>query len=122
MLLKLIKTQEFISGVHCELWEINHFLGDRLLAKVFVLKEHLKLELIFRLTVSRRGICIQGQYCAWQWDKNGEEFSVTKYLAEIQAAREEIRIEICRPKPYLSGYPEVDYHPDDFPIILMEDM
>ena len=122
MLLKLIKTQEFISGAHCEVWEVNPIFGDRLLAKVFVLQEHLQLELIYRLTVSRIGICIHGQYCAWQWEESGEEVFVTQYLTRVQAAREEIRIEICRPKPYLPGYPEVDYHPDDFPIVLLDDM
>ena len=57
MLLKLIKTQEFISGAHCEVWEINPISGDRLLAKVFVLNEHLPLELhpwsILRLAMGR---------------------------------------------------------------------
>ena len=88
MLLKLIKTREFISGAHCEVWEVNPVLGDQLLAEVFVLNEHLPLELIYRLTVTR----------------------------------EEIRIEVCRPKPELPGYPEVDYHPDDFPIVLIDDL
>lgn len=122
MLLKLIKTQEFISGAHCEVWEVNSILGDRLLAKVFVLKEHLQLELIYRLTVSRRGICIHGKDCAWQWEESEEEVSVTQYLTQIQAAREEIRIEICSPIPDLPGYPEVDYHPVDFPIVLLDDL
>lgn len=121
MLLKLIKTKEFISGAHCEVWEVNPILGDRLLAKVFVQKEHLQLELIYRLTVSRRGICIHGKECAWQWEESEEEVSVTQYLTQIQATREEIRIEICSPKPDLPGYPEVDYHPDDYPIVLLED-
>ena len=46
---------------------------------------------------------------------------VTHYLEQIQASREEIRIEVCRPKPYLPGYPEVDYHPDDYPIVLLDE-
>ena len=53
MLLKLIKTRQFISGAHCEVWEMNHLNGNRLLANVFVLNEHLPLELIYRLTVHR---------------------------------------------------------------------
>ena len=122
MLLKLIKTREFISGAHCEVWEVNPISGDRLLAKVFVLNDHLPLELIYRLTVSWRGICIQGRYCAWQWEESVVEVFVTQYLTRVQAAREEIRIEICRPKPDLPGYPEVNYHPDDFPIVLLDDL
>jgi len=47
---------------------------------------------------------------------------VTKYLEQIQLSREEIRIEVCRPKPDLPGYPEVDYHPDDYPIVLLDDL
>ena len=122
MLLKLIKTREFISGTHCEVWEVNPILGDRLLAEVYVLNEHLPLELIYRLTVSWRGICIHGKYCAWQWANCVIERMVTHYLELIQASREEIRIEVCRPKPDLPGYPEVDYHPDDYPIVLLDDL
>ena len=122
MLLKLIKTQEFISGAHCEVWEVNPILGDRLLAKVFVLREHLQLELIYRLSISWRGICIHGKYCGWQWEDSVQERFVTRYLTQIQASREEIRIEVCRPKPDLPGYPEVDYHPDDYPIVLIDDL
>lgn len=122
MLLKLIKTREMISGAHCELLEINSILGDKLLAEVFVLNEHLPQELIYRLTVSWRGICIQGRHCGWQWDNCIEERRVTEFLTQIQATHEEIRIEIGRPKPDLPGYPEVDYHPDDYPIVLLDAM
>ena len=122
MLLKLIKTREVISGAHCEIWEVNSILGDKLLAEVFVLNEHLPLELIYRLTVSIRGICIQGRHCGWQWENEMEERMVTHYFEEVQAIHEEIRIEICRPKPFLPGYPEVDYHPDDYPIVLLDDL
>ena len=122
MLLKLIKTRQFISGSHCEVWEINHETGNRLLGEVYVLNEHLPLELIYRLTVSWRGICIQGRHCGWQWENEAVERMVTHYLEQIQASREEIRIEVCRPKTDLPGYPEVDYHPDDYPIVLLEDL
>ena len=118
MLLKLIKTRQFISGSHCEVWEINSVIGDRLLAEVFVLNEHLPLELIYRLTVTKCGICIQGRHCGWQWESEKQETAVTDYLRVVQEIREEIRIEVCQPKPDLPGYPEVDYNPEDYPIIL----
>ena len=118
MLLKLIKTREMISGAHCEVWEINHFTGNKLLAKVFVLNEHLKLELIYRLTIHRAGIFIHGQQCGWQWDNPNEESLVTDYLLSVQAIHEEIRIEICVPDPFLPGYPHVDRNPNDYPIVL----
>ena len=118
MLLKLIKIEEMITGAHCEVWEINSVLGDRFLAKVFVLNEHLPLELIYRLSVSWRGICIQGRHCGWQWDSEIVERMVTHYLEQIQVSREEIRIEVCRPVPDLPGYPYIDYNPDDYPIVL----
>ena len=117
MLLKLIKTRQFISGAHCELWEINHLFGNKLLAKMFVLNEHLPIELIYRLTIHRTGIFIHGQQCGWQWDDPSEEMSVTAYLLSVQAIREEIRIEVCIPEPYLPGYPHVDRNPDDYPIV-----
>ena len=122
MLLKLIKTREVVSGAHCEIWEVNSILGDKLLAEVFVLNEHLPLELIYRLTVSWRGICIQGRHCGWQWENEVVERMVTHYLEQVQVIHEEIRIEVCRPKPNLPGYPEVDYHPDDYPIVLLDDL
>ena len=122
MYLKLIKTRPFISGCHCELWEINHVTGNRHLGDVFVLNEHLPLELIYRVTVSFRGICIQGRHCGWQWESEKLEVMVTDYLRTIQECREEIRIEVCTPEPYLPGYPEVDYHPKDAPIVLIDDL
>ena len=121
MLLKLIKIREMHSGAHCEVWEINHLTGARLLANVFVLNEHLPLELIYRLTVSWRGICIQGRHCGWQWDRPKDEAMVSDYLLAVQAIHEEIRIEVCQPEPDLPGYPAIDYHPDDYPIVLMEE-
>ena len=122
MLLKLIKTRDLISGAHCEVWEINSILGDKLLAEVFVLNEHLPLELIYRLTVTRIGICFAGRQCGWMWMNRQEQEVVKDYLLEIQRSHEEIRIEVCTPKPDLPGYPEVDYHPDDFPIVLLDDL
>lgn len=118
MLLKLIKTREMISGAHCEVWEINHLTGNKLLAKVFVLNEHLKGELFYRLTIHRTGIFIHGQQCGWQWDNPNKESLVTDYLLSLQAIHEEIRIEICVPEPFLPGYPHVDRNPDDYPIVL----
>ena len=118
MLLKLIKIRQMISGAHCELWEINHLTGNNLLAKVFVLNEHLPLELIYRLTIHRTGICIQSRQCGWQWDNANDEQSVTDYLLSVQAIHEEIRIEVCVPEPYLPGYPHVNRNPDDYPIVL----
>ena len=56
------------------------------------------------------------------WKIQQEQEVVENYLLGIQRSREEIRIEVCRPKPELPGYPEVDYHPDDFPIVLIDDL
>lgn len=118
MLLKLIKNRQYISGAHCELWEINHLTGNKRLANVFVLNEHLHLELIYRLTVHRSGIFIRGQQCGWQWNNPNDEIAVTDYLLSIQAIHEEIRIEICVPEPFLPGYPHTNRNPDDYPIVL----
>ena len=121
MLLKWIKTREFISGAQCEIWEINHLFGNRLLAEVFVLNEHLPLELIYRLTIRHSGIYIQGRQCGWQWNSQQQEQVVTDYLLSVQAIHEEIRIEVARPEPDLPGYPYFDYHPDDFPIVFTDE-
>ena len=120
MLLKLIKTRPMISGTHAEIWEINSVTGNRLLAEVFVLNEHLPSELFYRVTVTYRGICIAGRHCGWQFDYPKMEQAVTDYLMAVQECREEIRIEVCRPVPDLPGYPETEYHPDDFPIVFVD--
>lgn len=117
MLLQLIKTQEMISGCHCQLWEINHLSGNRLLGEMFVLNEHMPLELIYRLTVTQRGISVRGQHCGWQWDHPADEIGTTAYLRGIQFTREEIRLEVCTPPPHLPGYPYINYHPRDYPIV-----
>ena len=116
MLLKLIKTRPVQSGIHSELWEINHLTGNRHLANVFVLNELMPLDLIYRLTISVRGICIQGRQCGWDWTSPMERL-VTEYLLSVQTIREEIYIEVCEPEPDLPGYPHIDYHPDDYPIV-----
>ena len=118
MMLKLIKTRTFISGSHCEVWEVNHQTGNRLLGEVFVLNEHLPLELIYRVTICRSGICFAGRHCGWMWENPHQEAMVAAYLRHVQLTREEIRIEVCEPTPKLPGYPEVDYNPDDYPIVL----
>ena len=122
MLLRLIKTRPMISGSHAVVWEINPILGDRLLGEVFVLNEHLPSELIYRLAVTVRGLSICGRECGWQWIEREKEIDVWFYLRDIQATREEIYVEVCVPEPDLPGYPKVDYHPDDFPIVLLDDL
>ena len=119
MLLKLVKTRSMITGTHCELWEINRLFGNRHLANVFVLNEHMPQELIYRLTITHRGICLQGKHCGWEWT-NPMERLVTEYLLSVQRIQEEIYIEVCVPEPILPGYPHVDYHPDDYPIVFTE--
>ena len=118
MLLKLIKVRPMMSGTHCEVWEINHETGNRRLGDVFVLNDLLPLELIYRVTVTHSGICFAGRHCGWQWDCERTEIAVTEYLKVVQECQEEIRIEVCQPEPDLPGYPYVDYHPDDYPIVL----
>lgn len=118
MLLQLIKTKQYISGCHCELWEKNSERGNRLLGEVYVLNEHLPLELFYRVTVTVRGIYIRGRHCGWQWQSARLEQAVTDYLIAVQEIHEEIRIEVAEPEPYLPGYPHTDYHPVDYPEIV----
>ena len=56
------------------------------------------------------------------WKNIPDQEVVEDYLLGIQRSREEIRIEVCRPKPVFPGYPEVDYHQDDFPVVLIDDL
>ena len=61
---------------------------------------------------------MQGKPAKWVWATYRVEAIVTDYLLQIQRTHEEIRIEVCRPVPDLPGYPEVDYHPNDYPTII----
>ena len=78
------------TGCHCEVWIINHLTGDTKLGNVFVLYEHLPLEIIYHVTVRLSGLYIHGQHCGWVWDNPLLEALVNSYLMEIQATREEI--------------------------------
>ena len=119
MLLKLIKTRPMNTGTHAELWSIDSINGDKKLADVFVLYEHLPLALIYPIRVIHHRLHLRGHEVGWQWDKPEEERQVVGFLLEIQCIHEEIYLDICDPKPDLPGYPEVDYNPDDYPIVFM---
>jgi len=110
------------SGTYCELVEANSFIGNKHLAYIFVLNEHLPLELIYPLTVTRSAIYIRRREVGWQWPNESIEAKFIEYLCYVHSIREEIYLEVCRPKPYLPGYPEVDYHPKDAPIVLLDDL
>ena len=118
MLLKLIKCRSMHAGTLCELWEVNPLLGDRMLAEVVVSDEQMPLELYYRLSVTYAGLCIQGRPTEWIWTPRTQEVVVTDYLLQIQRSREEIRLDVCRPVPNLPGYPYVDYHPNDYPVVI----
>ena len=109
-----------ISGIHAELWRLDHIFGDVKLADVFILNEHWLTELIYRTTITPRGIFVHRKHIGIQWQDVQTESKTIGYLLEIQRTREEIRIDFCEPKPDLPGYPETDYHPIDFPTVLMD--
>ena len=62
------------------------------------------------------------QELGWQWDEPEAEQEVYEYLKEIQLSGEEIYLEVCVPEPDLPGYPYIDRHPDDYPIVLTDEM
>ena len=103
-----------MTGSHCEVWIIDHFTGNTKLGDVFVLYEHLPLELIYPVRIKLSGVYIHGTHCGWVWKNPLLEPMVIHYLLEIQASREEIYLDVCDPEPELPGYPETDLHPDDY--------
>jgi len=94
MLLTLIKTRETRYGVHAVLIETNHIFGDKKLADVYIPLDEVPLELIYRVSVPRSGIWLQGRPTHWLWPNRIKRKEVQAYLQVIQSTREEIRLEV----------------------------
>ena len=94
MLLTLIKTRETRYGVHAVLIETNHIFGDKKLAEVYIPIEEVPLELIYRVSIPKSGIWLQGKRTRWLWPNRVTRRYVEKYLQIIQLTREEIRLEV----------------------------
>ena len=94
MLLTLIKTRTTRFGVHAVLIETNHIFGDKFLSDIYIPLEEEPLDLIYRISVPRSGINLQGQPAHWLWPNRIKRKEVEKYLQVIQSTREEIRLEV----------------------------
>ena len=94
MLLTLIKTRETRYGVHAVLRETNHIFGDKHLADVYIPIEEVPLDLIYRVSVPKSGIRLQGKRAQWLWPNRIKRKEVEAYLQVIQSTREEIRLEV----------------------------
>ena len=94
MLLTLIKTRETRYGVHAVLTETNHIFGDKHLADVYIPIEEVPLDLIYRVSVPKSGIWLQGKRAQWLWPNRIKRKEVETYLQVIQSTREEIRLEV----------------------------
>ena len=94
MLLTLIKTRETRHGVHAVLIETNHIFGDKKLADVYIPLDEVPLELIYRVSVPKSGIWLQGKRTRWLWPNRLTRKTVEAYLQVIQSSREEIRLEV----------------------------
>ena len=94
MLLTLIKTRETRYGIHAVLIETNHIFGDKMLAELYIPQEEIPLELIYRVTVPRSGINLQGRPTHWLWPNRERRKTVESYLRIIQSSREEIRLDV----------------------------
>ena len=94
MLLTLIKTRETRYGVHAVLVETNHICGDKHLADVYIPLEEVQLELIYRVSITRSGIWLQGKKARWLWPNRERHREVEAYLQVIQQSHEEIRLEV----------------------------
>ena len=94
MLLTLIKTRETRFGVHAVLMGTNHIFGDKQLAEVYIPLEEVPLNLIYRVSIPRSGIWLQGKRTRWLWPNRATRRAVVVYLQIIQSTREEIRLEV----------------------------
>ena len=94
MLLTLIKTRATRYGVHAVLIETNHIFGDKKLAEVYIPLDEVPLDLIYRVSVPKSGIRLQGKRTQWLWPNRVTRKTVETYLQVIQSTREEIRLEV----------------------------
>ena len=94
MLLTLIKTRTTRYGVHAVLIETNHIFGDKRLADLYIPLEEVPLDLIYRVSIPRSGIWLQGRRTHWLWPNRIKRKEVETYLQIIQSTREEIRLEV----------------------------
>ena len=94
MLLTLIKTRITRYGVHAVLFETNHISGDRFLSDIYIPQDEVPLDLIYRVTIPRSGIWLQGRRTRWLWPNRIQRKQVEAYLQIIQSTREEIRLEV----------------------------
>ena len=94
MLLTLTKTRETRYGVHAVLAETNHIFGDKHLAEIYIPLDEMPLDLIYRVTIPKSGIWLQGKRTHWLWPNRQKRKEVEGYLQIIQSTREEIRLEV----------------------------
>ena len=94
MLLTLTKTRETRYGVHAVLTETNHIFGDKHLAEIYIPLDEMPLDLIYRVTIPKSGIWLQGKRTHWLWPNRQKRKEVEAYLQIIQSTREEIRLVI----------------------------
>ena len=94
MLLTLITTKETRYGVHAVLVETNHIFGDKFLSDIYIPLEEVPLDLIYRVSIPRSGIWLQGRRTQWLWPNRSIRKEVEAYLQVIQSTREEIRLEV----------------------------
>jgi hypothetical protein len=94
MLLTLIKTRETRYGIYAVLIETNHIFGDKHLADLYIPLDEVPLELIYRVSIPRSGMCLYGKHAPWLWPNRVIRKAVENYLRSIQSSGEEIRLEI----------------------------
>ena len=94
MLLTLIKTRETRYGVHAVLVETNHIFEDKFLSDIYIPLEEVPLNLIYRVSIPKSGIWLQGRRTQWLWPNRIKRKEVEAYLQVIQSTREEIRLEV----------------------------
>ena len=118
MLLTLIRFRTTRYRCHAVLYERSQWLGNRILGKIAENKQEARLELFYRVTVTKSGICINDQPSKWIWTDKQQKSQTEAYLKHIQHTGEEIRIEYTHWEPDFPDYPRQEtegkiFFPDD---------
>lgn len=94
MLLTLIKKRKTRYGWQALLIQVDHLMGDKLLARIHIWFNDWPLPLIYPIHITRSGIYIRNRQLRCTWKEAEMKRKTEDYLRDIQKSHEEIFLEV----------------------------